>query len=107
MSRRHPSFVVRYGVAVLCGLAAMVIRIPLSRWFDGASPFIAFTPAIALAARVGGIGPGIFVTILGALTGGYFVVGSFERQHFVQTRGIWQILLFLLTGSIISIATAA
>ena len=52
-----------YAFAAICLAAATLVRYSLD-WIDGdVLPFVSYFPAIVLATIVGGLGPGIFVTI--------------------------------------------
>ena len=55
-----------------------------------------------IGGAVRGVGPGLLVTVFGAVFGGYFVLYPFDQMSITDLRGLLQILLFLLTGSIIS-----
>src|SRR5689334_5015375 len=51
-------------VAVLSVALALVVRMLLRPALGGASPFLVFTPAVAIAALYGGLIPGALATIL-------------------------------------------
>jgi two-component sensor histidine kinase len=67
--RRIPAGSARaYGFAVVCAIGATLFESWL-QWLDpDASPLIAYYPAVALIALVGGIGPGVLVAGVGGLT---------------------------------------
>jgi two-component sensor histidine kinase len=63
-----PGSVQAYALAFTCFSAATLLEFGLL-WIDkGAAKLIAFFPAIAFAALLGGIGPGVLVALLGGLT---------------------------------------
>jgi two-component sensor histidine kinase len=67
---RHipPDSVQSYAFALACALAASLFEVWL-KWLDqDASPLIAYYPAIAFAALLGGIGPGALVAVIGGMT---------------------------------------
>ncbi|MDA8232689.1 MAG: HAMP domain-containing sensor histidine kinase [Magnetospirillum sp.] len=57
--------VIHYVVAVVLVLVAIALRMALAPQ-TGGIPFVTFFPMIALAALIGGFGPGMLVTIAGA-----------------------------------------
>jgi two-component sensor histidine kinase len=63
-----PDSVQSYAFALACALSASVFEVWLI-WIDrDASPLVAYYPAIALTALLGGIGPGVMVAFLGGMT---------------------------------------
>src|SRR5712692_8421718 len=66
------SVVGSYILAVIFVVAALGIRLLLSRAIGNRSPYLLFALAVLAAAVYGGRGPGLFATALGALAGSYF-----------------------------------
>ena len=67
--RRHvpPRSVPAYAFALACVLGATLLEAWI-KWLDqDASPLIAYYPAVAMAALLGGIGPGVLVAVIGGL----------------------------------------
>jgi len=65
--RIPPGSVQAYGFAVVCAAGATLFEVWL-QWLDqDASPLIAYYPAVALTALLGGIGPGVLVALVGGL----------------------------------------
>ena len=62
----------RYGIACAVLLAAFLLRLTLFASLDTRLPFGFFLVAVMFAAWYGGLGPGLFVTAVGLLLGGYF-----------------------------------
>jgi two-component system, LuxR family, sensor kinase FixL len=60
------SFVKRYGAALLLVTASLLLGVGLQPWLDVGTTFLLFLPAVMAAAWSGGIGPGIFSTVLAA-----------------------------------------
>jgi two-component sensor histidine kinase len=66
--RISPGSVQAYAFALLCFCAATLIELGMLWLDEGAAKLIAYLPAVAFAALLGGIGPGSFVALLGGLT---------------------------------------
>ena len=66
----------RYGVAVLAVLVAFTIRYLIYGDFQNRLVFTFFVPAAVVAVWYGGIGPGLFATVLGLVLGDYFFMMS-------------------------------
>jgi PAS domain S-box-containing protein len=64
--------VTRYAVAVLCALAAIVVRAWLTPLWEHRFPYLTAYPAIIVAAWSGGFGPGVLTTVLCAIAAAYF-----------------------------------
>jgi PAS domain S-box-containing protein len=88
-----------YGIGTILFVFAMFSRWILGEYIGAQLPFITFYPAIIIATVLGGLGPGVLVTILSVLTAWYLFLPpeySFElgRREFVQ------LLLFVFVCSI-------
>jgi two-component sensor histidine kinase len=66
--RISPGSVQAYAFALICFCAATLIELGMLWLDEGAAKLIAYLPAVAFAALLGGIGPGSFVALLGGLT---------------------------------------
>src|SRR5580698_7456508 len=64
----------RYSLPVVAVLLATFLRLALDPLLASKGPFAFFLLAVLVAARYGGLGPGLIATILGALIGDYFFV---------------------------------
>jgi hypothetical protein len=65
--RIPPGSVQAYALAVVCAVGATLFEVWL-QWLDpDTSPLIAYYPAVALTALLGGIGPGVLVAVVGGL----------------------------------------
>lgn len=73
--RRMPAprgIVVRYGVALPAIALALALRVALGPILAGEASYLFFLPAILIASALGGLGSGLFATILGLLAGLFF-----------------------------------
>jgi len=98
---RGRSNISRYSVAAAVTLLALGARLLVERWAPNVSPHLFFAPAVMVAAWYGGLGPGLLVTVAGALLANYFLLSpdsafSFTGENLV--RGT----VFLLVGAQIS-----
>ncbi len=85
----------RYAVAFLAVAVAFLTRIALAPILQDDSPYLFFVPAVLVAAGVGGLGPGLVATALGALLG-FFVINPFPD---VSTAEIFNTAAFTLFGA--------
>ena len=96
---------VRYPLAVASCAAAFVVRFLLDPLLRDRSPLILFEAAVAISAIVGGSGPGILATLLGAFGALYFFppMGTFIwiAEEYRPTA-ILQLLVFFLVGFILT-----
>ena len=60
-----------YAVVAAAWPAPSSSRLGLVPSLDITAPLMPFVPAILLGAWIGGLGPGLFATVLGTLVGGY------------------------------------
>jgi two-component system sensor kinase FixL len=69
------SDVLRYALAPLAIAVTMLVRLALWPILPDTSPYLLFVPAVLLASSLGGWGPGLTATALGALTVIFFIDG--------------------------------
>src|SRR5579871_6092384 len=67
-----------------------------------ARPLTVFYPAIILVALLGGFGPGLFATLLSAAIAYYFLLDAMHSFVGRTPRDIVSLLLFALTGTLMS-----
>jgi PAS domain S-box-containing protein len=72
MRSRAVDLLIRYGLAVACAGAAVLLRMSLDSLWGLKYPYLVLHPAILLAAWVGGLGPGLVTTGLCAAMAAYF-----------------------------------
>jgi PAS domain S-box-containing protein len=65
-------------------------------------PHMTFFPAVMIAAYVGGFWPGLLATLLSAVAASYFLTGQLRSFHMTSVNDAAALVLFVLTGVIIS-----
>jgi PAS domain S-box-containing protein len=93
---------VTYGVAVLATAVSLVIRLALMPLLVHHAPFMTFFPAIVLSAYVGGLGPGLVATFLGALAGDYYLLDPRHSFTTEEAGAVYALGLFVLAGAALS-----
>jgi PAS domain S-box-containing protein len=93
---------VSYGLAVLLVAAATVLRWVLEYEFGPFPTFITFYPALILAALIGGLGPGLVATGLGAFAATYFFRPPASSLEVTNLNGGMVLVLFCFIGAFIS-----
>ena len=102
MSVRSLTPVRAYGVGLLAVLAATLIRVAVDPWLGKSVPFLLFFPAIMIAARYGGFGPGIMVTALSASTAVVFYLEPLGMLALRQPADLLSVVLFAAIGVLIA-----
>ena len=102
MNESRPSRLNAYGIAILATAACLLVRWPCWPFMQDSVPHMTFFPAVMIAAYFGGFGPGILATILGAAAANYFLTGQLRSFHINNVNDIAALILFILTGAIIS-----
>jgi len=91
-----------YLIAILGVALALSLRLVLRPALGNASPFLLFTPAVAIAAIYGGLGPGALATFLSTLLGSHFFLIS-PGEPIIEK---WdRVILFLIVGGVITMST--
>lgn len=106
MLRGRRSWGARYAVAVLAVALALLLTALLDPVAQGGSPFLLLSTAVLIAAVFGGLGPGVFATLVGALLGDFFFlppVGTLVPPN--VGHGLTTVL-FLAQGLAISVIGA-
>jgi len=101
-----PPHYVSYGMAILLVAAALALRSGLGYTFGLMPTYVTFYPALIFAALVGGLGPGLLATALGAILADLFFIppiGSFRIDAPGELVGL---ILFCCTGTLISYIAA-
>jgi K+-sensing histidine kinase KdpD len=91
------SFALRYGLAAAVVIIAFLIRHMIYSDLNTRLVFTFFVPAAMIAAWYGGLGAGLFATVLGLLLGGYFFL---PHQHAFWLFGARELMaLGVYTGT--------
>ena len=96
------TIVLRYFVAVIAVVLALLIKLLLNPLILGDSPFLVFFAAITISAWYGGLGPGIVATTLATLFSATFFLQSFSSVTIANPGNQVQLLLFVLEGGLMS-----
>lgn len=97
------SFALRYGVAATGIIASALVYAAIDHLVDGGSPFLAFTPAVMIAAWFGRLGPGLFATVLGGVIGNYFWLPPLHTLAIVSPQELIHTVVFYTVGIAISL----
>src|SRR4051794_6268510 len=102
---RRPAFEtapVRYGLAVLAVGLALILKLLLVPVLRQDIPVLGFFVAVTVSAWMGGLGPGIFATILAAALDFCYFMEPFGRMQFVTADQAPRLVLFVLEGLCVS-----
>ena len=91
-------------LAVVATAAAVLFRALLSPWLGFELPFITFFGAMMAAAWYGGLFPGLLATVLSAVAALYWFMNPAWSLAMTQPVHVIGIVLFVLTGALISVA---
>jgi PAS domain S-box-containing protein len=94
----------RFGFAVLAVAGATGLRLLLDPILLNHVPFITFFFAVYLASLFGGLGAGLFATVLSAAAGAYFIAEPRFSLYLSNSGDVLQLALFLMVGSAISVS---
>src|SRR6516165_9462387 len=89
-------------VAVLATAVCLLTRWPLRPVLSDSVPHMTFFPAVMIAAYYGGLWPGLLATLLGAVAANYILMGPIHFLHVQGVNDVPALVLFVLTGVIIS-----
>jgi PAS domain S-box-containing protein len=93
---------VAYGIAVLAPAVTLLVRWPLDVVLGDRVLYMAFYPAVLLAAYFGGLWPGLLATALSALAATYFLVHPLFSLEITTAPDAVALTLFVLVGTVIS-----
>ena len=79
----------RYGLALLCAGAALLLQMAVAPYTGQRYPFPAFYAGVALATWLGGSGPGVLALILGYLGEDWYIVLPQHLEILHPTRAVW------------------
>jgi PAS domain S-box-containing protein len=92
-------------VAVLATGLSLVLRLSFGSWLGQYAPHMTFFPAVILSAYLGGLGPGLLATVLGAASGAYVLLGPQSAPSTGESGEVYALGLFVLAGGVISALT--
>ncbi len=64
--------------------------------------FAVLLAAVILSGYIGGVGPGLLSTFLGAALMGHFLVPAFNSRHIASESDLWRLAAFLIAGVLLS-----
>ncbi|HEY9738103.1 MAG TPA: PAS domain S-box protein, partial [Trichocoleus sp.] len=99
--RRH--WQVRYGLALVTSVAALLLRLMLVPILGLAGPFLLFAPGVMLTAWYGGLKPGLAATVLSCLLAVCFLVEPIGSLAVSHPSDLVRLGLFALIGVQISL----
>jgi two-component system sensor kinase FixL len=71
--------VAHYGLAAVAVALALAARFALQPVLQDEAPYLFFVPAVLVAASLGGLGPGLFATVLSIVLGSFFASSGFTN----------------------------
>src|SRR6266481_9829228 len=102
MHKTSRAQLVAFSVAVLAPAISLLLRWLLWPVLGDSVPHMTFFPAVMIAAYFGGFWPGLLATILSAAAANYFLTGQLRFFHITDANDVAALVLFVLTGAIIS-----
>src|SRR5579862_844334 len=93
---------IAYSVAVLAPSVLLLLRWPLWPVLENSFPHMTFFPAVMIAAYFGGFWPGLLTTVVSAAAANYFLTEQLPGFHFTSVNEVTALILFVLTGTIVS-----
>ncbi len=102
MSKARRLLLLRYAVAVLASLVALLLRFLLEPMLGGEAPLLVFIIPVMFSAWYGGLGPGLLATALCAVVGVYFFVEPLFSLSITDTANLVRVGIFLVEGVLIS-----
>lgn len=91
-----------YATALAAVVLSLLLRWPLQPLLGSAVPHMTFLPAVMLVAYLGGFWPGVAATLFSAIAAHVFLIGLPQAQFNAQVNDFAAMLLFVLSGLIIS-----
>lgn len=97
----------RYGIALLLAVAGFIIRLALLPLLGPDTPILLSIVAVALAAWLAGFGPGVLATVISAIGAIVLYVPPLGHEAILSVTQVLRVLLFSLTGLVVSGLTEA
>lgn len=92
----------RYGVAVVAPIVALLLKLALQPLFQEGTPFLLFFSAVLISAWLGGLGAGLLATLLAALLSNYFFLAPPSSLLTPIPGDNLRLLLFVVEGVLVS-----
>ena len=92
----------QYAIAVAVVITATAIRLTFLSALGTKAPFVIFYPAVMFAALYGGLRGGLLATALSAILADYFLMEPIHQPTIVQPSDWLALVIFLLSGAMIS-----
>lgn len=97
----------RYGGALAAVGGALAAQVLVRPFVEYETPFLLFSGAVMVAAFFGGLGPGLFATLLSTAVSDYFFIPPLGTFFFEHAWGDFGLAVFALEGVLISALAAA
>lgn len=98
----HALFAARYGLSIAAVALGFAVRRLVSPWVGTYFPYLLFYPAIMLAARFGGFGPGAVSTLLSASLAAFFYMAPGHSFYITTPADRVSVPIFIAFGLLIS-----
>ena len=99
----HRSLATQYTVAIAAVLAAVSLRLALAPLLTTHAPLLLFTLSVMVAARFGGVAPGLAATALSLFIGSYFFIAPYDSFRVANVADATYLALFVVVGVGISL----
>jgi PAS domain S-box-containing protein len=105
--RDFPKTLVSYSTAVATVVVALLLRLSFDPWLGPTTPFILFFPAILIAGRLGGYGPGALATLLAAVVSYVWLLMPVGLWKIPSGTDLGSLALFAMVGGSITYLSGA
>ncbi|OKH36987.1 hypothetical protein NIES2101_36690 [Calothrix sp. HK-06] len=102
MFKNRTPTLLRYGVAILSVVAALIVRLALQSLLGNGAPFLTFFPAIVVSATYGGLDAGILATLLSGLVANYFFIIPTFSFSIKSITDFTNLIVYFGVGGLIS-----
>jgi PAS domain S-box-containing protein len=93
---------VRYGMAVVAVALGFLVRLPFAAEFGSSLAYITLSPAVMLAAVLGGFGPGLLATNLSVVATALWILSPVGQFRLEKSEDIVGLAVFMVTGVLMS-----
>jgi PAS domain S-box-containing protein len=100
--KRFRPIIRRYAFAASAVVAAILIRFALHAWLGESTPYLLFFPAMMAASWYGGVGPGVFATLLSASAAVIWFIRPFNPLSVANTAQDIALVFFVGIGFLIA-----